>query len=144
MAPGIEVAHVLNVKVHAVAVKFAAAAGIQEEAGGVQLVGDGVGSEVERVIVRGLVDPHAPEHDGGVVAVLGHHCPHIFAGLRLPGFVTDVLPAGHLGEDQQADLIAAVKEGLALGIMGGPDGVQTQFPFHQNNEREFPYRCGEW
>ena len=98
-------------------------------AGGVQSPAEGVGLFIQSVIVPGLVDAHAPEDDGGVVAVLAHHVLHVAQGLGLPVVAADVLPAGDLGEHQQAQLVAAVDEVGGLGIVGGADGVAVELVF---------------
>ena len=94
----------------------------------VQLVGNGVGYRVQLVVVCGLVDPHAPQDHGWVVAVLHDHLMHVGLCLLLPGFIPQMLPAGDLGEHQQPQLVAPVHKMLGLGIMGGAHGVQPQLP----------------
>ncbi len=89
-------------------------------------MGQIVGAAVENVVVLALVDAYAPEHDTGVIAVLEDHLPHVLHRLILPGLVADVLPAGNLGEDQQAQLVAGVDKMLTLRIMGGAHGVAGQ------------------
>jgi hypothetical protein len=64
-------------------------------------VRDLVGPGVEAFVVERLVDPHAPEHDRGVVAVADHHGLDATAGQVLPGAVADVLPSGHLLKHEQ-------------------------------------------
>ena len=61
-----------------------------------------------------------------MVAVLEDHVLHIFQGLVDPHIVADVLPAGDLGEDQDASAVALVQEMVALGIVGGADRVAAQ------------------
>ena len=92
--------------------------------GGVQFMGQLVGAAVEFVVIHRLVDPDAPEDDGGVVPVLGHHLLDVADGQALPGASADVLPARDLREDQEADLVAPVHKMLGLRVMGGPDGVE--------------------
>src|SRR6202007_3059082 len=43
-----------------------------------------------------------------------------------PGFGADVLPAGNLFEDEEADLVAAVQEVARLGIVRGAHAVAVQ------------------
>ena len=74
--------------------------------GGIQPVGRLHGPRVEAVVVLALVDPHAPQKDAWVVAVLEHHLLHILHRLVLPGVVADMLPSGDLGKDEKADLVA--------------------------------------
>ena len=95
-------------------------------AAGIQLMGGGVGAGVQPVVVQALVDPHPPQHHGGVVPVLQHHLPDVFHRLILPGGVPDVLPAGQLGEHQQAKPVALVQEILALGVVAGANSVTAQ------------------
>ena len=92
----------------------------------VELVRQGVGAAVERVVVLALVDAHAPQHDARVIAVLRHHLAHVLHGLILPGRVADVLPAGDFGEDQQTQAVALVDEVLALRIVRGAHGSALQ------------------
>ena len=66
-----------------------------------------------------------------MVAALADHLTAVLQRLRLPHFVTDVLPAGHLSEHQKAQLVAGVQEGRALGAVGGAHGVAAQL-FLQN------------
>ena len=94
--------------------------------GGVQGMGPLIGAPVEGVVVRGLVDAHAPEDHAGMAAVLPHHIVHVPHGLLLPVLPADMLPAGDLREDQKAQLVAAVQEGLGLGIVGGAHHIQAQ------------------
>ena len=93
---------------------------------GVELVGQGVGAGVEVVVVARLVDAHAPENDGGMVPVAADHAADIVDRDLLPGLVADVLPAGNLFEDQQADLVAAVEEVPRLRIVRGAHDVAVQ------------------
>ena len=94
--------------------------------GGIQLAGQGIGPGVEAVIVPALVDPDAPEDDAGMVAVLQDHVLHVLQRLIDPQRIADVLPAGDLGEDQDASAVAFVQEVVALGIMGGAHRVAAQ------------------
>ena len=98
-------------------------------AGRVERVRRGVGALIERVVVLRLVDAHAPEDDRRMVAVLAHHVLGVAHDLLLPFFVAEVLPAGDLGEHQQAQLVAAVDEVLRLGIVRGTHGVAAQLVF---------------
>ena len=92
----------------------------------IELVRQGVGARVEGVVVLALVDPHAPEHDRGMVAVLRHHLAHVLHGLVDPLLVADMLPAGDLGKDQQTAAVALVDEEAALRIVGGAHGGELQ------------------
>ena len=92
----------------------------------VQLTRHGVGALIERVVVHGFVDAHAPEDDGRMVAVLPHHVLGIAHRLLLPVRIPDVLPAGDLGEYQQSQFVAAVDKMLRLGIVRGAHGVEPQ------------------
>ena len=95
---------------------------------GIQLVGYGVGHPVEGVVVRAFVDPHPPQHDGGMVPVLENHFPGVLHRLSLPVAAADVLPAGNFREHQQTQPVALVQEVVALGIVGGAHGVAGQLP----------------
>ncbi len=103
--------------------KIAHAAG---GASGIQLMAELVGAKVEVVVVLGLVDAHAPEDNGGVVAVLLHHLADIVDRHVLPGLIAYVLPTGELRHHQQAELVALVQEVLRLRIVRGAHGVDTQ------------------
>ena len=61
-----------------------------------------------------------------MVAVLEHHVPGVAAGHVLPVLAADVLPAGHLGEHQQAQLVAGVQEVVGLGVMAGAHRVALE------------------
>ena len=81
---------------------------------------------VEVVIVARLVDAHAPENDGGMVPVAANHAADVVDGDLLPVLVADVLPAGNLFEDEQADLVAAIEEVARLRIVRGADDVAVE------------------
>lgn len=93
--------------------------------GGIKTVGRFAGAGIEGIIVLGLIDTDAPQEDGRVIPILLYHLPGVFYSLCLPCLVTDVLPAGDFSEDQNAQLIAAVKEAVGLGVMGGAHGVEA-------------------
>ena len=99
--------------------------------GGIKTVGRFASAGIEGIIVLGLIDADAPQEDGRVIPILLYHLPGIFYSLCLPRLVTDVLPAGDFREDQNAQLIAAVKEVVGLGVMGGAHGVEAQLVFDQ-------------
>ena len=100
-------------------------------AGGVQPVDGLVGALVKGFIIGAAVDPCTPQKHTGMVAALAHHLPAVLQGLRLPGFVADVLPAGHFGEHQQAQLVAGIQEGRALGVVAGAHGIAAQVLFDE-------------
>ena len=52
---------------------------------------------------------------------------HVAQAERLPVLVADVLPAGDLLEDQQADLVAAIQKVRRLRVMRGAHDVAAQF-----------------
>ncbi len=108
----------------------AGAPGAGSGPGGVEAVDRLVGALVEALIVGAATDPDAPEEDTGMAAVLADHLPAVLQGLGLPGIVADVLPAGHLHEDQQAQLVAGVQKRRA-GRCGEPDGIAAQLLFQQ-------------
>ena len=45
-----------------------------------------------------------------MVPVATDHAPHIVDGDLLPGFVSDVLPARDLFQNQKAEFVAGIKE----------------------------------
>ena len=96
---------------------------------GIQLPGSLVRQPVQFIVILAFVDAHAPQDDAGMVPVLQHHLPGIFHSLIFPVSVTDVLPAGDLGEYQQAQPVAFVNKMVALGIVGGADRGAAQFFF---------------
>ena len=49
----------------------------------------------------------------------------------MTGFVADVLPAGHFSEHQQAQLVAGIQEGRALGVVAGAHGIAAQVLFDE-------------
>ena len=118
-----EVVHGVDVFEELAVGDVADAAGL---AGGIEFVRDGVGLEVEVVIVLRLVDAHAPDDDRGVVPVAGDHAADVLDRLGLPGRVADMLPAGDLLEHQQADAVAMVEEPRRLRIMRGADEIDVQ------------------
>ena len=99
-----------------------------------------VGALVKGFIIGAAVDPCTPQKHTGMVAALAHHLPAVLQGLRLPGFVADVLPAGHFGEHQQAQLVAGIQEGRALGVVAGAHGIAAQVLFDELGIRPFRYR----
>ncbi len=93
---------------------------------GIELMREGIGARVEVVVVLRLVDAHAPENDRGMVPVAADHAVDVVDGEILPGLIADVLPAGNLFEDQQADLVAGIEEVARLRIVRGADDVALQ------------------
>ena len=83
----------------------------------------GVGARIKIVVVLRFVDAHAPQNDGGMIPVAADHPPHVAHRQILPGFVADVLPAGDLFEDQQAEFVAGVQEVGRLRIVRGAHDV---------------------
>ena len=75
-------------------------------------MGDRVCARVELIVVLRLVDAHAPEDDGWMVAILQDHLLDVLTGDVLPGRISDMLPAGDLGKDQKSQFIAGIAEGL--------------------------------
>ena len=61
-----------------------------------------------------------------MVPVAANHAADVVDGDLLPGLVADVLPAGDLFEDEQADLVAAVEEVARLRIVRGADDVAVE------------------
>ena len=51
------------------------------------------------MVVGRLVDANSPENYGRVIPVSADHPSNVVDGDELPGFGTDVLPAGDLFED---------------------------------------------
>ena len=96
-------------------------------AGRVEFVRDAVGLGVEVVIVLDFVDAHAPDDDRGMVPVAPDHAADILDRLGLPGVAADMLPAGDFLEHEQAELVAAVEEVLALRVVRGAHHVEVQF-----------------
>ena len=92
----------------------------------VELMRERVGARVEIVIVSRFVDAHAPQDDGGMVPVAADHAADIVDGDILPGFVSDVLPAGNLFENEQADLVAGIKKMTRLRIVRCADDVALE------------------
>ena len=84
---------------------------------GIEFVCHGIGALVKRIVVHTLVDAHTPEDDGRMVSVLDDHVLHILDCLVLPVLVADVLPARHLREDQEAQLIAGRDKIVGLRIV---------------------------
>ena len=98
-------------------------------AGGVQPVDGLVGALIKRFVVGAAVHTGTPQKDAGVVAALAYHFAAVLQGLRLPALVADVPPAGHLGEHQQAQLIAGIQKRRALGGMAGAHCVAAKVFF---------------
>jgi hypothetical protein len=85
---------------------------------------------IKIIVIGAFVDPRPIGHERRVVPLFeGHRAdegieilpPRLVGGGR-------VLPARDLIEDEEADLIAMLQEGLAIGIVGGADDVATEFP----------------
>ena len=128
-APGVGI---IVVGVHVLQqLAFAVAAGARRGAGGVQPVDGLIGALIKGLIVGAAADACTPQKDAGMVAVLAHHLPAVLQRLRLPHFVTDVLPAGHLDKYQQTQLIAGVQKRRAGGRIAGAHGVAAQLLFQQ-------------
>ena len=89
---------------------------------GIQGVGNAVCHAVQLVIVLAFIDPHAPQHDAGMIPILQHHFPGVFHGLLLPVRTANVLPAGNLRKYQQSQPVALVQKIVALRIVGGAHG----------------------
>ena len=92
----------------------------------IELVRQRVGARVEIVIVFRFVDAHAPQNDGRMVPVAANHAADVVDGNIFPGFVSDVLPAGNLFENEQADFVAGVKKVARLRIVRGADDVALE------------------
>ena len=100
-------------------------------AGGVQPMDSLVGALVKGLVVGTAVHPHAPQEHAGVIAALADHLAAVLQCLGLPGFIPDVLPAGHLHEHQQAQLIAGIQKSRALGVVAGAHCIAAQLLFQQ-------------
>ena len=66
-----------------------------------------------------------------MIAALADHLAAVLQCLGLPGFIPDVLPAGHLHEHQQAQLIAGIQKSRALGVVAGAHCIAAQLLFQQ-------------
>jgi len=100
-------------------------------AGGVQPMDGLVGALVKGLVIGTAVHPHAPQEHAGVIAALADHLAAVLQCLGLPGFIPDVLPAGHLHEHQQAQLIAGIQKSRALGVVAGAHCIAAQLLFQQ-------------
>ena len=128
-APGVGI---IVVGVHVLQqLALAGAAGARRGTGGVQPVDGLIGALIKGLVVGAAADACTPQKDAGMVAVLAHHLPAVLQRLRLPHFVTDVLPAGHFGEHQQTKLIAGVQKRRAGGRIAAAHGVAAQLLFQQ-------------
>lgn len=94
---------------------------------GAQLVGQGMGAKIERIVIQTIVDAYASQHDAGVIAVLQHHFPDVFHRLILPTFITDMLPTGDLHKDKQARSVTFIDKIVALGVVRGAYRVAGHF-----------------
>src|ERR1700756_5280052 len=94
---------------------------------GIEFVRQGVGADVEIVIVLGLVDANTPENDGGMVPIAPDHASDVVNREKFPRLVADSLPTGNFLEDQKADFIACVEEVPRLRIVGGAYDIALQF-----------------
>ena len=93
---------------------------------GIQRVGYGICSCIERVIVHTFIYADAPQDDAGVIPVLQDHFLHHFACQILPAAISDVLPARQFGKYQQACFITGVQKVPALRIVAGTHRVAAQ------------------
>src|SRR5882724_12371790 len=94
---------------------------------GVEAMSEGVGADVEIVVVARFVDAHAPEDDAGMVPVAADHAADIVDGDELPAFVADVLPPGDFFEDEEPHFVAGVQEMARLRIVRGAHDVAMEF-----------------
>ena len=92
----------------------------------IELMCQRVGAHVKIVIVLRLVDAHAPENDGGMVPVAADHSADIVDGNQLPWLVANVLPAGNLFQNEQADFVAGIEEVARLRVVRGADDVALE------------------
>ena len=83
----------------------------------VQFVNYSIGFFIKYIVIRRFIDPYTPQNNGRMIAVLEDHIFRVLHRLRLPGIVTDMLPAGEFREHQQSKLITAVQKIMALRIM---------------------------
>ncbi len=61
-----------------------------------------------------------------MVPVAADHAPDVVDGNVLPSFVSDMLPARNLFQNQKADFVAGIKEMTRLWIMRGADNVALE------------------
>ncbi|MPM39259.1 hypothetical protein SDC9_85892 [bioreactor metagenome] len=117
VAPGIEVAHVLNVEVDAAAVEFAAAAGVEEEARRIELMGHFVEFLADR-IAAGMIDfvAHAVDHQTGAVAqALDHVDPFVAVEQRPLGvhggtfLLVLAVVLAHFDVDQDTEIVGGLE-----------------------------------
>ena len=87
-----------------------------------------VALRVERGVIRRLVEPRAPDHDRGVVAVPHDHLPDVAGGQRQPRRISQVTPAWRLLPGEQPELIAGVEEGLRLRVVRAAHHGAVQLP----------------
>src|SRR6202044_405862 len=86
-------------------------------AGGVKLMGEGIGTSIEVVIVRRFVNAHSPENDRRVIPVAANHATNVVHGNILPRFIADVLPSGDFLQDQKTKFVTCIQEMVGLRIM---------------------------
>src|SRR6266702_1772403 len=115
----------------------------------IELVGRAVGAGVELMIVRGFIDPDAPEHDRRMIPVTADHAPDVVDRQILPRGISYVLPTGYFLQNEQAQLIARLQEmprlrivrrahDVALELLAEDFGIPTLYAtrHRRSHERE--------
>ena len=115
--------HILN----QVAVFYAARAG--GCAGGVNAFGNFIGFGIEFIIIGRFIDADAPNENAGVVELCGDHVTHILIAHFFEFFSANITPAGYLGKDHEAQLIAAIQKFFRLHIVRGAHNGKVQIIF---------------
>src|SRR6266571_2295113 len=105
---------------------FLEVADTARRSGRIKTVGQGVRARVEIVIIPGLINPHAPEDDAGMIPVAADHTADVIDGDQLPGLVADVLPTGDFFQHKQSHFVASIQEMARLRIVRGTYDVAVE------------------
>ncbi len=92
-------------------------------------MGELVGAGIELAVVTRLVHTNAPQDDRRMVPIAADHFADVLNRKVLPRLVANVLPAGDLFENEQAEFVTGIKKMRRLRIMRRADHVAMQlFP----------------
>ena len=96
---------------------------------GIQGVSHGIGRSIEFLIICRFVDSYSPYNYGRMIPVAQNHISYIGYCLFLPGFITDMLPAGYLCKNEKSQSVARIYEVLRLRIVRGSDCIDSKLIF---------------
>ena len=95
----------------------------------IQFMRDAIGFNIKCIVILGLIDTHAPDHNRWMITILMNHILYVLASLFLPFFITDVLPAWNFHKYQKPNLITTIDKMMRLWIVWSSSCITTQFVF---------------